>query len=129
MKERRRKGFTLIELLIALVVFAVSGFAVTSRVGDVSTQTFGIERRTMAHWVAENHLARVRLQRRANTEPLSKGRDRERVFMGGRQWRIDTETTDTSHPWLRRVEIQVFEMTGDREVGPLDSLVAFVGRY
>lgn len=129
MKERRRTGFTLIELLIALVVFAVSGFAVTSRVGDVSTQTFGIERRTMAHWVAENHLARVRLQRRANTEPLSKGRDRERVFMGGRQWRIDTETTDTSHPWLRRVEIQVFEMTGDREVGPLDSLVAFVGRY
>jgi general secretion pathway protein I len=128
-KELRRKGFTLIELLIALVVFAVSGFAVTSRVGDVSTQTFGIERRTMAHWVAENHLARVRLQRRANTEPLSKGRDRERVFMGGRQWRIDTETTDTSHPWLRRVEIQVFEMTGDREVGPLDSLVAFVGRY
>jgi general secretion pathway protein I len=128
-KERRRTGFTLIELLIALVVFAVSGFAVTSRVGDVSTQTFGIERRTMAHWVAENHLARVRLQRRANTEPLSKGRDRERVFMGGRQWRIDTETTDTSHPWLRRVEIQVFEMTGDREVGPLDSLVAFVGRY
>ena len=129
MKERRRTGFTLIELLIALVVFAVSGFAVTSRVGDVSTQTFGIERRTMAHWVAENHLARVRLQRRANTEPLSKGRDRERVFMGGRQWRIDTETTDTSHPWLRRVEIQVYEMTGDREVGPLDSLVAFVGRY
>ena len=129
MKERRRTGFTLIELLIALVVFAVSGFTVTSRVGDVSTQTFGIERRTMAHWVAENHLARVRLQRRANTEPLSKGRDRERVIMGGRQWRIDTETTDTSHPWLRRVEIQVFEMTGDREVGPLDSLVAFVGRY
>jgi general secretion pathway protein I len=128
-KERRRTGFTLIELLIALVVFAVSGFAVTSRVGDVSTQTFGIERRTMAHWVAENHLARVRLQRRANTEPLSKGRDRERVFMGGRQWRIDTATTDTSHPWLRRVEIQVYEMTGDREVGPLDSLVAFVGRY
>ena len=129
MSSRRTGGFTLIELLIALAVFAVTGFAVTARVGDVSTQTFGIERRTMAHWVAENHLARVRLQRRSNTEPLSKGRDRERVFMGGRQWRIDTEIEDTSHPWLRRVEIQVFEMAGDDEVGPLDSVVAFIGRY
>jgi general secretion pathway protein I len=123
------RGFTLIELLIALAVFAITAFAVTSRVGDVATQTFGIERRTMAHWVAENHLARVRLQRRATTEPLSKGRDRERVFMAGRQWRIDTETEDTSHPWLRRLEIEVYEVTGDREIGPLDNVVAFTGRY
>ena len=123
------RGFTLIELLIALVVFAVTGFAVTSRVGDISTQTFGIERRTMAHWVATNHLARVQLQRRGSTEPLSKGRERERVYMGGREWRVDTDTTDTSHPWLRRVEIEVFEVTDDQEIGPLDTVVAFVGRY
>jgi general secretion pathway protein I len=123
------RGFTLIEVLVALVVFAVTGFAVTSRVGEVSSQMFGMERRTVAHWVADNHVNRLRLARRANTEPLTKGRDRERVFMAGRQWRLDVATADTTHPWLRRVEVTVFEVTEAGEVGPIDTVVAFIGRY
>ena len=129
MTRVRGHGFTLIELLIALVVFALTGFAVTARVGDISTQTFSIERRTMAHWVAENHLARLRLERQITTEPLPTGNDRERVFMGGREWRIDREVADTAHPWLRRVEIEVYEVSGNDEIGPLDHVTAFVGRY
>ena len=129
MTRVRGRGFTLIELLIALVVFALTGFAVTARVGDISTQTFSIERRTMAHWVAENHLARLRLERQITTELLPTGNDRERVFMGGREWRIDREGADTAHPWLRRVEIEVYEVSGNDEIGPLDHVTAFVGRY
>ncbi len=125
----RGHGFTLIELLVALVVFAVAGFAVTSRVGEVANQTFGMERRAVAHWVADNHLNRMRLARRASDEVLPTGRDRERVYMSGREWRLDINTQDTSHPWLRRVEVSVFEVTDDGEVGPLDSVVAFLGRY
>ena len=45
---RSTSGFTLIEVLVALVVFAVMGFAVTDRVGDVAN-----------HFLFENDRVRV----------------------------------------------------------------------
>lgn len=124
------KGFTLVEVLVALVVFAVLGFAVTSRVGSVVNQTYSLERRTVAHWVAENHMSRLRLTRRQDTEPMPTGRDRERVRMGGREWVVETEVEETTYPLLRRVELRVLVVDEEgREQGPIDSLTAFVGRY
>ena len=129
MSARGSGGFTLIEVLVALLVFSILGFAVTSRVGDIVNQTFTIERRTVAHWVADNHLARLRIAARTTTEVLPTGRTQERVFMGDREWRLEVEVEDTSHPWLRRVEVATFEVVDDRPVGPIDQIVAFVGRY
>ncbi len=122
-------GFTLIEVLVALLVFSILGFAVSSRVGDIVNQTFNIERRTVAHWVTDNHLARLRIAARADNDVLPTGRTQERVFMGDREWRLEVEVEDTSHPWLRRVEVAAFEVIDDRPVGPIDQMVAFVGRY
>ncbi|MCZ6642073.1 MAG: type II secretion system minor pseudopilin GspI [Gammaproteobacteria bacterium] len=127
--RRCKSGFTLIEVLIALLVFSVLGFTVVSRVGDVVTQLYGMERRAVAHWVADNQMARVKLSQRTKTEPLATGRERERVFMAGREWRVDMEVQDTSHPWLRRVDVEVYEMQATGAVGPLETIVSFVGRY
>jgi general secretion pathway protein I len=122
-------GFTLVEVLVALVVFAVLGFTVTSRVGNVVNQTYSLERRTVAHWVAENHLNRLRLARRTTDEPLPTGEDRERVTMGGREWIVETEVQETSYPLLRRIDLTVLAVTDGDETGPVDSVTAFVGRY
>jgi general secretion pathway protein I len=123
------RGFTLIEVLVALVVLAVAGFAVSARVGDVVNQTFSLERRTVAHWVAENHVNRMRLAAARSDEPIPVGRTRERVLMSGREWLLETEILDTPHPWLRRVEVRVSEVLDGREIGPLDQMTAFLGRY
>ena len=125
----RERGFTLLEMLVALTVIAVVGLAVSSAIGNVVNQTYTLEQRLVAHWVAENHLARVRLARVGNTEALPTGRETERVRMSGRTWRIEREVRETTHPWLRRVEIEVFEIADGDDIGPLDTLVGFVGRY
>jgi type II secretion system protein I len=101
---------------------------VTSRVGDVVNQTFSLERRTVAHWVAENQVNRLRMVVAEEPAPLSMGRSRERLLMAGREWVVETEIQETESPLMRRVEIRVLELSssGD-EVGPLDTVVAFLG--
>jgi len=116
-------------VLVAIVVLAVVGFAVTARVSDVVNQTFSLERRTVAHWVAENHLNRLRLARRLTTEPVPTGQDRERVLMSGREWVVETEVEETSFPLLRRVEVRVLAISEGQEIGPVDTVTAFLGRY
>lgn len=123
------RGFTLVEVLVALVVFAVLGFAVTSRVGDIVNQTYGIERRTVAHWVADNHISRMRIAQRGVDEVLRTGRERERVLMADREWLLDIEIEETTHPWLRRVEVVVSEVTEQDDERPVDEVIAFIGRY
>lgn len=122
-------GFTLVEVLVALVVFAVLGFAVTSRVGDIVNQTYGMERRTVAHWVGENHLSRMRIAQRGVDEVLQTGRERERVLMADREWLLEIEIEETTHPWLRRVEVAVSEVTEQGDERSIDQVIAFIGRY
>ena len=120
-------GFTLIEMLISLVVLAVAGLVVSSAVGNVAFQTWSLERRAAAHWVAENQLARFQLSRWNNPSPVASGRQSETLILAGRRWRARQDVAATSHPSLHRVEIEVHELVEGREEGPLAILVGFVG--
>lgn len=123
------RGFTLIEILLALAVVAVSGLAVSSALGGVAVQTYALEQRAVAHWVAENQLAKAQLARIGTDAPIPAGRQSDRVRMAGRDWRVSQSFFATANPWLGRVEIEVYETTGGEEVGPVGRLVGFVGRY
>ena len=126
--NRTTKGFTLLEMLIAVVLIAVVGTTISSAVGSVANQTHAMERRTLANWVAQNSMTRLRLDLRTNPRVLPEGKDTARIFMGEREWDVLTEVKSTDSPLVRRVEIDVYEViNGDRQ-GPYDHLVAFVGR-
>ena len=52
-----------------------------------------------------------------------------RIFMGKRDWEVRTQISATDHPWMRRVEVDVFELKEGERTGPFDHTVAFLGRY
>ena len=125
----RTRGFTLLEMLLAMVVIAVVGITISTATGNVASQTFTLERRTMAHWVGQNQINRLRLSLRSDNSALPEGKDTVRVYMGERDWQVRTEVTATDHPWIRRVEVDVYELQQGTPVGPIEHTIAFLGRY
>lgn len=147
------RGFTLLELMLALAVLAIVALAVVGRGADTVRQLHGLEQRTVAHWVAQNELARLRLgQRRAararraeaNGEDgalggdpaagaaasLAVGTRRSEQRLGDRGWRIVVETARTDHPTLRRVAARVYvagEGASGAGVVPTATVVGFLG--
>lgn len=123
-----KRGFSLVELLVALTVLAVVSVTVFARGGDTLAQLHGLEQRTMARWLAENEVARMRLDRETT---LRAGSRSVRVDVGARSWRVETtlRTTDHDGLWQVTVEVRPSDETSTFGAanGPVDTLVAFVG--
>ena len=125
----KARGFSLLELMVALAILAIVATSVYSRSGDAAVQLHGLERRTLGHWVMLNHLTKIRLEQRGKDTPIRLSSLRERKILGDRVWEVDTEIRQTTHPWVRRVELVVYLIDDGVEVGPIDRVTAFVGRY
>ncbi len=121
-------GFTLLEMLIAVVIIAVVGITLSTAISGVANQTFSLERRSVAHWLAQNQVTRLRIDLRSNPRVLPEGKDSVRIFMSNRDWEVRTQIKPTEHPLMRRIEIDVYEIQDSGPVGPFDHLIAFVGR-
>ena len=125
----KERGFSLLELMVALAILAIVATSVYSRGGDAAVQLHGLEQRTLGHWVMLNHLTTIRLEQRGKDTPIRLSSLRERMILGDRVWEVDTEIRQTTHPWVRRVELVVYLIDDGDEVGPVDRITAFVGRY
>lgn len=127
---RAKRGFSLVELLVALTVLAVVSVTVFARGGDTLAQLDGLEQRTLARWVAENEVARLRLDREA---ALRAGSRSARVDVGERSWRVETtlRATDLDGLWQVTVEVSPVgaRSSGSIANGAVDTLVAFVGEH
>ena len=124
------KGFTLIEMLVALVILAVASVAIYGRSGQAVSTLYSLEQRTLANWIAQDQLTRMRLNRRFTQDPLLTGRDSQELFSGGRLWAIDTDVLDTDVETMWRVEVAVAVVSEDAGKGdPIVTAVGFLGQY
>ncbi len=123
------RGFTLIELLVALAVFAIVATTVYTRSGDSIRNVSYMEERTLAGWLADNELALMRMARLDIEAPMPTGRGERRVTMAGRDWVVRNSVESTTHPLLRRVDIEVVVESNRDERHTVHTLTGFVGRY
>ncbi|MEL6915780.1 MAG: type II secretion system minor pseudopilin GspI [Pseudomonadota bacterium] len=96
-------GFTLIEVLVALVILGVGAMSLLLSAQAHAARVGGLEDRTVARWVAENHLAGLRL----GEEPS------DRTAMRGQDWRVTTRESGTRDPHLWRADIAVARAADD----------------
>ncbi|MNQ30118.1 putative type II secretion system protein I precursor [compost metagenome] len=99
----RARGFTLIEVLVALAIFAVVAASVLTASARSLQIASRLEDKTLAMWIADNHLAELQLRE----TPPGDGRDQGELDYAGRRWEWLSEVEDTSDPALRRVTLWV----------------------
>ena len=127
MKIAKSKGFTLVEIMIALAIFAVVSAALVRNASLTVHQTGMIRERTLAWWVAENHLNEMRSAPRTEQNYPSVGRDRVSVHMADRDWELLVEVEDTENKNMRRIVISAFN-ENDLDAALIE-LSGFIGRY
>jgi len=124
------RGFTLLEMLIAIAIVGIIGAAVSTAIGGVANQTRSLEQRTVANWIASNQLTRMRMLQRRQGQALGEGRQQTRLVFADRQWEVDTQIKTTDHPWIRRVEVSVYESSDEEgRQGPYSYMSGFLGQY
>ena len=124
------RGFTLLEMLIAIAIIGIIGAAVSTAIGGIAHHTRSLEQRTIANWIASNQLTRMRMLQRRQAQSLGEGKRQTRLVFADRQWEVETQIKTTDHPWIRRLEVSVYE-SSDKEgrQGPYSYMSGFLGQY
>ena len=100
----RSQGFTLLEVLIALAVVAIAVAAILHGIGAGATHATDLQTRRFASWVAQNHLAQLRLRRQWPPVQQTTGKTR----MAGHTWRWRQTVSQTQVAGIRRVDVDVW---------------------
>lgn len=121
-QQRAEHGFTLIEVLIALAVIGIGLLAVLAVAAKSARVAADIQDRAFADWVAENHIAELRLSEQWPQVGDSDGDTK----LAGRKWHWKTTVDATPDKDLRRATVTV--AAADRPDDELARFVAFIGK-
>lgn len=103
------RGFTLIEVMIALAIFAVAMSALMSAMSANTRNLTNLQNRTLAHWLASNHLVGILVTRNI---PREKEKI-EKVNFGGtdkpREWVVRIQLVDTMDREFKQLVVSAGE--------------------
>ena len=101
----KRAGFTLVEILVALAIAAVALAAGMRALAQAAEGAGTLKARTLALWVAQNHLAALQL----SPERLARRNDQGTAAQAGMAFTWSVSVSGTPNPAFRRVDIAVAE--------------------
>ena len=101
-------GMTLIEVMVALAVFALAALAAVNVATEHMRSLSYIEQKTLALWVANNHLTQLHLDNKLPKLGDSSGK----VEYAGQTWYWQQSGLKTPDPDFRAVRIRVLASEG-----------------
>lgn len=100
--SKREGGFTLIEVMVALAILAVVAVAASRASSAYLNSVEVLRTRTLAHFVAQNAAADLRIQESWLTANSTQTMDAQ-----GRAWQVAMTVNSTLTPALKEVNISV----------------------
>lgn len=100
--KKREGGFTLIEVMVALAILAVVAVAASRASSAYLSSGDVLRTRTLAHFVAQNAAADLRIQDTWLTANRS-----QTINAQGRDWQVNMTVSGTLTPALKQVNISV----------------------
>jgi general secretion pathway protein I len=102
----RSVGFTLIEVLVALAIVAIGMAAVLGTLTSSASTILFLRDKTLAQWIALNHIAEQRLQNTPGQVPQVGNSDGD-VDYAGSKWHWRQEIVATSIQGMVRLDVMV----------------------
>ena len=102
----RESGFTLIEVLVALAIVAIGMAAVLGALTSSASTILYMRDKTLAQWVALNHIAEERLKVQPGQVPQQGNSDGD-VDYAGQKWHWRQETVPTAVQGMVRIDVMV----------------------
>jgi general secretion pathway protein I len=119
--KANQSGFTLIEIIVAMTILAIAMGAVIKTAAQHTSNSAYLRDRTIAHWVAMNKLAELRISKAFPP----KGEEKGSIPMANKDWYWVIKVTETPEETIRRVDIEVKAEEGKQTI---TSLIGYLGK-